>query len=45
MPSEVKIYECEVKKLFRKDGTNERHWVVRPPAALIPTEPGCIAHH
>jgi len=30
MPPEVKIYECEVKKLFRKDGTNEWRWVVRP---------------
>src|SRR4051812_12206623 len=26
MPPEVKIYECEVKKLFRKDGTNEWRW-------------------
>jgi len=23
MPAEIKIQECEVKKLFRKDGTNE----------------------
>jgi hypothetical protein len=30
MPTEVKIYECEVKKLFKKDGINEWRWVVRP---------------
>jgi hypothetical protein len=30
MPAEVKIYECEVKKLFKKDGINEWRWVVRP---------------
>jgi hypothetical protein len=30
MPSEVKIYECEVKKLVRKNGANEWLWVVRP---------------
>ena|ERR1700736_5870129 len=29
MPTEVKIYECEVKKLFKKDGLNEWRWVVR----------------
>jgi len=30
MPAEVKIYECEVKKLFKKDGIKEWRWVVRP---------------
>ncbi len=30
MPPELKIYECEVKKLFKKDGINEWRWVVRP---------------
>jgi hypothetical protein len=30
MPPEVKIYECEVKKLFKKDGNKEWRWVVRP---------------
>ncbi len=30
MPAEVKIYECEVKKLFKKDGVNEWRWVVGP---------------
>ena len=30
MPGEVKIYECEVKKLFKEHGIKEWRWVVRP---------------
>jgi len=30
MPAEVKIYECEVKKLFKEHGIKEWRWVVRP---------------
>jgi hypothetical protein len=30
MPSKEKIYECEVKKLFKVDGVKEWRWVTRP---------------
>jgi hypothetical protein len=30
MASEEKIYECEVRKLFKIDGVKEWRWVARP---------------